>query len=394
VNTITWIYNEVGFNGLMDIFIMTLFLYALLVWFKSTRAGFVLTGMVIFSGIYLLSRQLNLVMTTSVFEKFFAVILITMIVIFQEDLRHFFEQIAVWSLNRRFRRQKTIFPSRREADVLARTVMDFAREKIGALIVLKGRDMIIRHLDGGESLNGEISEPLLKSIFDPHSIGHDGAVIIEGKCATKFSCHLPLSKNLKKIQSHGTRHAAALGLSELTDVLCLVVSEEQGSISIVRNGDIRQVKNPEELITALERFYQEINPQQARKSWRDFLKKNTREKFYSLAFSIALWIVFVYGAKTIYRTYSVPIAYARVPQPWVVESIEPKNVEVTLHGPRKAFYFISSDQFKLSLNLKQHKGEQMLKIHPEDFDFPKSTQLNNFEPKAVKVIMKKNNKNQ
>src|SRR3970282_1124630 len=86
-----------------------------------------------------------------------------------------------------------------------------------------------------------LSEPLLKRIFDPHSIGHDGAVIIENGKITMFSAHLPLSKNFQQLRYHCTRHAAALGLTEFTDALCLVVSEEQGAISVARNGILKQV---------------------------------------------------------------------------------------------------------------------------------------------------------
>ena len=338
------IIKEIGVNGFFDIAFMTLVIYIGLAWFKRTQAGFVLTGILIVAGFYLLARQFNLILTASLFEKFFAVILITLIVIFQEDLKHFFEQIAVWSLNRRFpKKSKILSLPRPEVDILVRTVMDLAREKIGALIVIRGKDTIIRHLDGGEILGGVISEPLLKSIFDPHSIGHDGAVVIEDNKITKFSCHLPLSKNLKKIKEHGTRHAAALGISEMTDALCIVVSEEKGTISITHDGDINKYQDPDKLKSYLEDFYQEVSPKQTSRPWQDFFKRNTREKGYALILSIGLWFVFVYGAKEIYQSYKIPVSFDQNFASWRVKTAEPNSIDITLRGPRKSFYFISNN---------------------------------------------------
>jgi len=151
---ISWL-KEIGLFSALDILFMSLIIYTILVWFKRTRAAFVLTGIFIVAGIYLLTRQFNLVMTAGIFEEFFAVILIIMVVIFQEELRRLFEQVAVWSLKKRVSRKKAVLLSREEVEILVRTIMDFAREKIGVLIILRGKDMIIRHLEGEVDLNGD-----------------------------------------------------------------------------------------------------------------------------------------------------------------------------------------------------------------------------------------------
>jgi len=221
-----------GITGFLDITFMSLLIYSVLVWFKKTKAAFVLTGILIIAGVYILAREFNLLLTATVFQGFFAVILVAVIVIFQEELRHFFEQVAVWSLNRRLTKRESMRLSHPEVETLVRTAVDLSREKVGALIVIRGKDMIIRYLNGGVDLDGTLSEHLLKSLLDPHSIGHDGAVVIERGRITKFSSFLPLSKNLESIKHTGTRHAAALGLAEATDAFCIVVSEERGNISV------------------------------------------------------------------------------------------------------------------------------------------------------------------
>jgi uncharacterized protein (TIGR00159 family) len=271
-----WRLPLVGIFDLLDMVIVGVLIFTLLVWFKRTRAAFVLTGIMIVGFVYLLARQFNLLLTASVLQAFFAVILVAIIVIFQEELRHFFEQVAIWSLNPNLRRQPTLSQDR-TVEVLVRTLTDLANARVGALIVIRGRDPIVRHLDGGVGLNGNLSEPLLKSLFDPHSIGHDGAVAIEDERVTQFSCHLPLSKNFKKLQRRGTRHAAALGLSELTDALCLVVSEEQATVSVARYGEIQEAHEPERLHAVLRGFFREIRPAQVQSSWRDFVTQNSKQ---------------------------------------------------------------------------------------------------------------------
>ena len=173
-------------------------------------------------------------------------------------------------------------------ETLARTLGDLARARTGALVVIRGKDAIARHLDGGEDVEGRLSEPLLKSIFDPHSIGHDGAVVIDGHLIDKLGCHLPLSKNLEKLPRSGTRHAAALGLSERSDALCLVVSEERGTISVARRGNLQVVATPADLLEVLAAFYDEIAPRAGTGFLKGFFRRNYREKAVSLALAVTL----------------------------------------------------------------------------------------------------------
>jgi uncharacterized protein (TIGR00159 family) len=377
--------REITLAGYLDIFFMFLLLYVLLVAFKKTRAAFVLKGIVIVACIYLLTRQFNLVMTASVFEKFFTIIFIILVVIFQEELRHFFEEIAVWSLNRRIEWKKRIPLSRNEVDTLVKTLMDFSRARVGALIIIRGKNILDRHLDGEIPLHGVLSEPLLKSIFDPHSIGHDGAVIMEGNRVTHFAAHLPLSKTSGKLKEGGTRHAAALGLSEVSDALCLVVSEERGTVSVARKGHIQIVGSADELTSVLNAFYEETLPAKAVKPWEEFFKHNSREKVYALLLSLGLWFVLVHGSKVTYRTYLVPVSYAVLPAEWTVTSIDPPDVEVKLRGPRTAFYLNIKDRIKLFPDIKMKKGAQKIRILESHFTLPKGVTLDEYDPRNITI---------
>ena len=140
-------------------------------------------------------------------------LIIAVVVIFQEEIKQFFEFLARATTSPRVRGQRLTEIPRSEIEVLVSTLSDLASERIGALFVLRGKVPIVRHLNAGMDLNGELSEALLKSLVDPHSMGHDGAVVIEANIVRQFSAHLPLSRNLGKVGKGGTRHAAALGLA-------------------------------------------------------------------------------------------------------------------------------------------------------------------------------------
>lgn len=380
------IIDEIGISGLLDIIFMSVLIYSLLVWFKRTRMVFVVTGMFIVAAAYLIARQLDLSLTTTVFQGFFAITLIAVVIIFQEEIKRFFEQIASRSFLSRSRRGRLIAIPQKEIEVLVTTVNGLAREHIGALIVLRGKDPIARHLEGGTTLDGEISDALLRSIFDPHSLGHDGAVVIRNNRVFQFACHLPLSKNLRKLKRTGTRHAAALGLSELSDALCIVVSEEEGTISIARHGDIRYAQDQEELSTIIDSFFEEVRPQQNNRQFKDFFKKNYREKGIALGVTLFLWFFFVHEARIDIQNYQLPLTYSNLPPEVEVKELHPKSVEITFSGPRRAFYFVKTRNIEVSLKLYDvQEGINRKPITRSNITVPEGITLENIHPNEAMI---------
>jgi len=375
--------------GVLDMAIVTLVIYTFMVVVKRTRrSGLIFAGILITGAVYLVARKFELKLTTTLLQGFFTVILVALVVIFQEDLRYFFERVALWWVERRlplYKRKTARLPSR-EVEILARTLGDFARARIGALVVVRGKDLIARHLEGGEDVEGLLSEPLLKSIFDPHSLGHDGAVIIEGNRIARLGCHLPLSKRLHKLPRSGTRHAAALGLAELSDALCLVVSEERGTISVVRKGEITTVADAGELEIALEAFYFEVAPAAMRTPWKDFFRRNYREKVVAFVVAVLLWTALVYRSQIVQRGFEIPVSFNLLPAPLEVTTCDPATVLVTLAGQRKEFGFLKASDLKLAFELLDAKpGRRTLPITVRDLSFPEGLELENFEPRQVRI---------
>jgi len=372
---------------IIDIIFVAVLLYTAIVWAQRTRAAFVVRGILILGSVYIVARYLELQMTAWVFQGFFAVFLIMIVVIFQEELRQMFERVAVWSLTRRR------VPALRSAtvDILVRTLVDLAKEKVGALIIIRGNDPLERHITGGISLDGKMSEPMLKSIFDPHSPGHDGAVIVERDRITRFAAHLPLSKDLGQLAHVGTRHSAALGLAELADVLSLVVSEERGTVSIARDGRLRKTESPQELATVIQDFLQEKFPSQKNQRFSlQFFRENWIEKAVAIALAIAFWYIFVPGSKTVEVRYNVPVVVENLPADLQIETIHPSEVMATFVGPRRAFYLFDAKKIKVTVDVSMAElGRRTFNISEQNIRYPKDLTLQELSPSTLKLSVKK-----
>ena len=282
--------KHIGVPDILDMLLVGSLIYGLLLWFKRTRAAFVALGLLLLAIVYTVAFLAGMYMTVRIFQGFFAVFIVAVIVIFQEEIRSVFERIAVWSLTGGVLKSA---PTHRQVEILVRSLGDLARDHIGALVVLRGLDPLDRHVSGGWDLNGELSEALIKSIFDSHSLGHDGAFIVEEGRVSRFGVQLPLSKDLSRITNLGTRHSAALGLAERTDALILVVSEEAGTVSIARRGELKVVADLEDLQDAIEVFLIKLMPDHAQNWILRFFTENWREKLSAAAVSILLWFFFV-----------------------------------------------------------------------------------------------------
>jgi diadenylate cyclase len=384
------VFSEIGVSDIVDVIIMSFLIYIILVWFKRTRAAFVLTGILIIAAVYLVAQQFNLILTSGILQAFFAVILVALVIIFQEEIRRFFERIAHLGMGASFGRQKLMRTIPSEIENLVRTLNGMAGDRVGALIVIRGESSIMGYLEGGTELHGKVSEEVLRSIFDPHSMGHDGAVVVEGHVIAIFGAHLPLSKNFKKLGHHGTRHAAALGLAEHTDALCLIVSEENGTISYARHGDLKKIYNAEALLNLIERFYSEIYPDKDKKTHLDYLYKNYRQKIAAIVIAVLLWFVHVYGSEIGYKTITVPVDIAELPPRIAIVETDPKSVDVTFSGSRRDLYFLGKGKVKLFLKtLKMKPGKRSITIKPSNLSFPKNIGLESIDPNKVNISIEK-----
>ncbi|MFA6028924.1 MAG: diadenylate cyclase [Elusimicrobiota bacterium] len=372
-----------GLADALDIAIVSLLLYLAWTWFRRTKAAFVAIGMFILTGIYIVARILNLVLTAYLFQGFFAVSLFALIVIFQEEIRHFFERLAVWSLGKR---RLSPHPDA-EIEELVQALGELARERYGALIVLRGRDPIERHITEGHELDGKISRALLLSIFDPHSEGHDGAMVIGNERVERFSVYLPLGRDLAQNARLGTRHAAAVGLSELTDALCLVVSEERGMISIAEDGQLGEVRDLGQLRARIDAFRKDTVP--GAPPGLPVWKRNLKAKAAAVLLGFGLWFHFVHGEKPMLREYVVPVVFHNLPPSLAVDAAQPSSVRATVAGAQRSLYLLDAERLRAHLDLSRaDAGESEVLLGRDCIALPEGIVLVRLDPPAVRVHLK------
>lgn len=342
-------FRSIRIQDILDVMIIAVMIFTALTWFKTRASRFVLIGITLLGGVYLAARFFQLYLTTIVLQSFFAILFFVLVVIFQDDLRSFFEKLAILgTIGKKF---PSLSGLKGTAEIISQTAANLAKKRVGALIVLQGTDPLDRHINGGTDLDGMVSEPLLESLFDPHSIGHDGAVIINGDRVTKFGCHLPLSVNTSQYGNIGLRHTAALGLAERSDAMCVVVSEERGTISLAYLENMMVVSNAASLHESLEQFYIRNTPTKNSHPALNWLRENTMEKVIALVLACFLWIAFGYQRDIVRRDFVIPIEYKNVPKSWQIDEPQITETKVILQGPEQAFRLLDERSLKLSVDL-------------------------------------------
>ena len=371
----------------LDILFVAALLYGAMLWFNQAASRSALIGVAALIGLYFVSRALDMFLTSLVFQTSFAVLLFALVVVFQEDLRRLFERLSAlrsMSLGRS--------PS---ADIdfvddLVEAAFRLAAEKTGSLIVVRGAEPLARHLDSGVPLGGKVSTPLLYSIFDTHTAGHDGAAILDGDRVVQFAAHLPISKNTAAIAGRGTRHAAALGLSERSDALTVVVSEERGVVSVAEAGKLTEVPTAAELKSRLESHLATTSPEQSPPLARHILLQHGRLKFLALTVAVVAWFALAYDPDTVQRTFVAPIEYRNLASQLVLDQSAPNEARLTLSGSERSFRFLEPSNLKITLDLSDvQPGYHEFPISDGDLRIPVGLTPYRIAPRPVRLFVEK-----
>lgn len=238
---------EVRFIDLIDIGLVTYFLYKLYFMMRRTRAVQMFIGLVLIFVISFLAQAASMREMTWIFRNLRTVWLVGFVILFHPELRRLLTHMGQSPLFRFFiKGQTSIF-----VEEILKGVLELSRRGYGGLIVLVRDTGIKSIIETGISLQANVFGSLIVSIFNPRSPLHDGAVIIQNQLIEAAKCILPLTRTPQLDQSLGTRHRAAIGISEESDALVVVVSEETGTISVVENGEMVQGLDYDTLLQTL-----------------------------------------------------------------------------------------------------------------------------------------------
>ncbi len=251
-----WLLDSLAWTDLLDIGLMATILYRTLLVLRGTRAIQSLAGLLVLMVLYAGAGWLDLVSIHWLLEKFFVYIVLAVIILFQQDIRRGLARAG----GRLF-----LVSGRRTTDLgmleeLVRASFAMASRRVGALIALERGASLDEYVESATVLDAKVSHDLLLSIFHPTSPLHDGAVIIQkGRiaCAQGF---LPLTQSKNVSRFFGTRHRAAIGLTEEADAIVIIVSEERGTVSLVEGGVLRPTSDANELRQALQSVFQAASP--------------------------------------------------------------------------------------------------------------------------------------
>lgn len=365
----------------IDIAIVAVLLYWILVCLKKTLSRAAVGGGILLLALYVVAQSFDLTLTTLVFQIGFVVLMVALVVVFQEDLRRFFEAIVTRD---HFRGVVSLSETSLDIEILVGAVFTLAARKTGALIALTGREPINRHIEGGIALNGNLSRPLFYSLFDPNSPGHDGAVIIKDNRIARFAAHLPLSSNRSQIGTHGTRHSAAIGLAERSDALVVVVSEERGTVSIAEAGQVSEIESPAELKDTLEKFMDSRFPATPQKAWKRSFTRNIPYKLLAVLLAALGWLIFARPADTVQRTFAVPIEYRNVPPELELSGTTPTEAQMTLSGSESSFMLLDPSELRVTVDLKDASpGYQAIHLDADNLQHPSNLEVFRIEPRVI-----------
>ena len=234
----------------VDILLLAVVIYSGINLIRGTRAVPMLIGLGVLYGVYFASGRLEIYTINVLLQNLLGWSLILVFIVFQNDIRRALTQVGTGPL---FSSADRIAQSQ-AVEELVKGVTAMASRRVGALIVLQNEVGLNEYIEVGTRLDAQVSKELLASIFIPGSPIHDGALIIQQGRITAAGCFLPLTTNPTVSKTLGTRHRAAIGLTEETDAVAIVVSEEDGMVSLVREGKITRDVDAGTLRTTLQRL--------------------------------------------------------------------------------------------------------------------------------------------
>ena len=374
-----------SWRAILDIFLITAGLFFLYQTLLRLGTWKIVAGILVATAIFLLASFMDLKGIEWIFSNISPVAVIALIVLFQPELRKILEQTA--SVKRSEPRDLDEKLSRLVVDALQK----LAEQRRGAIIVFPGKEPIQEWLSGGFLLDAKPSIPLIMSIFDPNSPGHDGALIITNGKFSRFGVRLPVSQRSKLPEEYGTRHYAAMGLVEKSDALVFVVSEERGVLSIFHKGRMRQMGDGEEMVKAISSHWKDMTSfpvvfQKEKARWPVFI-----QIFASLVLAVFFWSTLVVSQGEIMeKVVTVPVEYTASSPNLTLVGDKAEEVRLHLSGPKSALDSINPSHTSVKINLsKALPGKQSFIITRENINLPKDIHLLDAVPSSFELTLSK-----
>lgn len=374
-------FSGIRWQDVVDVLLNSYILFRLYVLFRGTNVIRVLAGIALLWIFQRLAVGLGLIVTSWAMQGIIAGAALIIIIVFRNEIRNVLQaknlRAILWDFPQ--------ISERTPIDAIVEGVYDLASNRIGALIVLPGKEDIDDSVKGGVTWQGQISREMLLSVFWNGNPVHDGAVLIEGDRVARVGCILPLSSREDLPQYFGTRHRAAVGLAEQSDALIIVVSEERGEVVVAKNSSIVPIQDNIALSRLLRRHLGGFSED------AKLAKKERTELGIAAAVCVVcmagVWFSFAKGMETL-TSIEVPLEYMNRDPRMQVVSTSANAVRLYLSGSGTLISSLRPDQVRVKLDMKNaQNGENVLEIPNDSIVIPPGVRLNRIEPSEVKVVL-------
>ncbi|MCK5835651.1 MAG: diadenylate cyclase [Desulfobacula sp.] len=387
---LTALLTNIGIQDILDILFISIISYSFYIWFWGTQAFKALLGIVVLSGIYIIAKSWGLFLTTWVFQILWQVFVILLLILFQKEIRLIlvrFNPLKIIGLKNHYQHDTWITG-------LAEWTFEAAKKRTGALIAFERKDLVFDLVTKGIAMECEVRPEILWSIFNKESPLHDGAVLISNEKISKASCFLPLCVREDLPSEWGTRHRAALGLTEQCDSIVLSISEERGEVSLITGNTFEKVKDKEHLASILKNmFYEEKDMDKGVKarivSWFTY-KYKIKAIIFTLVF--ILWLSLA-GQQNYEKKIELPLQFRNIPKGLLISKFGNQNIIVTCRGLRKDVSLLNQSNVNSFVNLfSARQGSNYYNLTTGNINLPNQRiHLVNISPAHIELTFEKQN---
>ncbi|HSH71323.1 MAG TPA: diadenylate cyclase [Deferrisomatales bacterium] len=360
-----------------DVIVLAIMAFLLYRTLRAMGTWKIALGLALAAVVFLLASLLDLRGVAWIFSNLSQVTLIAFLVVFQPEIRKILERAAP------LRWGKLGHTVEQLPFLIDEALFALAERHWGALVVLPGHDSVQAWASQGIKADATPSFPLLLSVFDPNSPGHDGAAVIAGGRLTRFAVRLPLSESRRLSERLGTRHHAAMGLSEATDALVIAVSEERGTISMFQNGEMTAAGAKGEVAARIRSHWADPSRPAAtlpRRRWAPLV-----EVAGSLLVAVLFWSTVVLSrTETREMFVTVPVEYARLPADLTLSGERPREAKLHVAGPASTLNTLDVTAIRVAVDLSQAApGSQRMGLDETDVRLPRNLRLISLEPEVL-----------
>jgi len=371
----------VRWQSVVDFVVLTAALYILLRLAQQARALRVALVVLGLHAAALVSRHFDLVLTSWVLDGAAILAIVVLLLVFQAELRRLLMRLDSM-LNWRSQAESRLAETYQS---IAQAAFHLARGSIGALIVVVRRNAVAELISNGITLDASVSSEILEAIFQKTSPVHDGAVIVRGDRIVRAAAVLPLTDREALPSYYGTRHRAAMGLSERCDALVVVVSEERGEVTLMEARRIVRFDDEQKLAQTLEKLC--ADPADGLGSrLRQRLFSNVRVKLAALGLAAAIWSTSFLSSGTTVRTVSVPVQFVSVPSGMDIAAPSTDRLDVQVRGSAWLMDSVSLTRLVASFNLRGARaGTLNLPVDKGNFNLPPGIVMERVAPAKITV---------